>query len=267
MLKNLPAAICLSGVLLVTACGQVSGASSGSGNSAPAITTVTSPPTTGDGPSPDSIVSALGTSDQIGSAGLGTTGGTEAVVLVSKTSNIAGTSPTDDQVRASIESEWTAFITTAIYNFDCNRSDSTDGCPSMFVLKAPDGSVIDSGTLTVSEGAFDQPSRNLATSIESRAAAAGLDARSIEVDELGATVAIVRLTASDPAKAVQTKADQTVVAGLGLAGTLVEIDDPQGNLVSISGVSDLARGGVGWAAPKYRDLLSSPQAPELPPVS
>lgn len=63
---------------------------------------------------------------------------------------------------------------------------------------------------------------------------------------------------NDPSTAVSSKAAETLVAGLGLAATLVEIDDSQGNLVSISGVSDLANGGIGWTAPQYRQLENTP---------
>jgi hypothetical protein len=54
--------------------------------------------------------------------------------------------------------------------------------------------------------------------------------------------------------------------GGSLAASLVEIDDPQGNLVSIDSVSDFAKGGVGWTSPKYRDLLNTPTGVS-PPTS
>jgi len=85
-----------------------------------------------------------------------------------------------------------------------------------------------------------------------------VDVSSVEIDNVGVSVAIVRLVARDPTGAVSSEVFKTVVANLGLAATLVEIDDTRGGLVSIVGVSDLANGGVEWTAPQYRQLLNRP---------
>jgi hypothetical protein len=165
---------------------------------------------------------------------------------------------TDDQARALVEAKWTSLVTTAVHSRDCAKSIGGHRCADVFVELAPDRSTIESGQLEISTQDFAAPSADIRTQIESRATQAGLEVKSVEVDNVGVAVPIVRLATGDPSKAVGSKAAQTVVADLGLAATLVEIDDSQGNLVSISGVCDLGNDGVGWTAPEYRQLENAP---------
>ena len=78
---------------------------------------------------------------------------------------------------------------------------------------------------------------------------------------------IVHAVATDPAEAVRSKADERSVAIPGIAGTLVEISDSHGNLVSINALCNLGQAGTGWTAPKYRALVPNQMGGALQPSS
>jgi hypothetical protein len=148
---------------------------------------------------------------------------------------------------------------------DCHEAERTN-CPTLFSQTAPNGSTMSAGRLTLSHATFPSALPGIANAVARRVAAVGLRATSIEIDHVGVIVVIVHAVADDPAKAVRSKAVERSVAIPGLAATLVEISDTHGNLVSISGISNLGKAGMGWTSPKYAALVPN-QMSGVPPAS
>jgi hypothetical protein len=199
---------------------------------------------------------ALGTADRVTSARLGRYGKDRAVVVGVRAHG----------VRATLEAAWSSYVTAAVVMRDCQVTGRAD-CPSLFSETAPNGSVIEAGRLTLSHSRFPASRPDVGAGIAERIDSAGLRANSIEVDDIGAVVVIVHAVAADPVHAVRSGANERIVAVPGLAGSLVEISDRHGQLVSVSAICNLGQAGTGWTARKYRYLVPNQMGGALPPVS
>jgi hypothetical protein len=213
----------------------------GSGPSAPPVTHTMG---VNARPSPYQIAMALGTANRVTSARLGRYGKDRAVLVGVRAQG----------VRATVEAAWTTYVTATVVMRDCHLAGDVD-CPKLFSETAPNGSALGAGGLTLSNARFPSSLPGVGQAVARRVAAAGLRATSVEVDNVGVAVVIVHAVATDPAEAVHSNADERSVAIPGLAGTLVEISDSHGNLVSINAICNLGQAGTGWTAPRYRVLV------------
>ena len=193
---------------------------------------------------PRQVAAALGTSNRVTSARFGRYGKDRAVLVGVRAHG----------VQATTEADWSATVIATVVMHDCNQA-RRGNCPTLFSELAPNGSRTSAGRLTLSHATFPPTLPGIGDQVARRVAAVGLRATSIEVDDVGVVIVIVHAVADDPAKAVRTKAEERSVAIPGLAATLVEISDSRGNLVSISGMSNLGQFGMAWTAPKYRALV------------
>ena len=241
VLAGLLAGCSYSGPTMVVSGERSHSTGRGSGPSAPPVTHTMG---VNARPSPHQIAMALGTANRVTSARLGRYGKGRAVLVGVRAQGI----------RATVEAAWTTYVTTAVVMRDCQIAGSAN-CPNLFSEAAPNGSVLGAGRLTLSNARFPSSLPSVGKAVARRVVAAGLRATSVEVDNVGVAVVIVRAVATDPAEAVRSKADERSVAIPGIAGTLVEISDSHGNLVSINALCNLGQSGTGWTAPKYRALV------------
>jgi hypothetical protein len=166
---------------------------------------------------------------------------------------------TDGRRARGIAAIWTTMVIGTAVRRECLRQRDRRRCAAFVDQAGPNGGRGEGGRIFVSHrGPFPPPPRSAANTVIDQLRAMGATVRSVEIDDIGMTVIVARVSVDDPAAAVRRRLTSRVGEPLHPAATLVEVTDQHGGLVTIEGLCDVCGSGVGWTAPRYRSLESTP---------